>query len=114
MVVSRFVRKADTAFDAKAFAVLPAHRLERQCGHHCVPKHRLQIDLIIDDLVLVDVLLLGQLIAFEKEQLLYVGLEVIRDGLQTPATLPGYFRECGTGNQDSLVYDLESKIQIYR
>lgn len=112
-MVARFVRKADTTFDTKAFAVLLAHRLERQRGHHCVPEHRLQVDEIIDDLVLVYILLLGQFIAFKEEQLLYVGLEVVRDGLQAPATFPGNTRERCTGNQDSLVYGLESKIQIY-
>src|SRR6185312_16790781 len=55
----------------------------------------------------------GQFIALEEEQLLYVGLEVVRDGLQTPAAFPGDFRVCRAGNQDSLVYGLESKIQIY-
>ena len=111
-MVPWLVRETNPAFGAEAFAALPAHRLERQRGHRCIPEYRLQIDEVIHDLSLVHVLLIGQLSAFMEEQLLNVGLEVVRDRLQATAAFTGHFRERCTGNQDSLVYGLESKIQI--
>ncbi|RKR18699.1 hypothetical protein C8D78_2900 [Arthrobacter oryzae] len=40
----RLVFQAHSTFGAKALAVFPAHRLERQYGYNCVPQHRLKID----------------------------------------------------------------------
>ncbi|GAP55133.1 hypothetical protein AHiyo6_16980 [Arthrobacter sp. Hiyo6] len=44
MVVPRLVFQAHSTFGAKALAVFPAHRLERQHGYNRVPQHRFKID----------------------------------------------------------------------
>jgi hypothetical protein len=53
VVVPRLVFQANSALGAKTLAVFPAHRLERQHGHHCVPQHRLKIDQIVLDSTLL-------------------------------------------------------------
>ena len=44
VMVLRVRRQGDAAFDAQPRAVLPAHRLERQGRHHCVPHHGLEVE----------------------------------------------------------------------
>ena len=46
-VVLRVVREPRPALGAQTRAVVPAHRLERQCEHHRVPQRGLQVDQVV-------------------------------------------------------------------
>lgn len=93
----RLVFQADSAFGAKALAVFPAHRLERQHGYDCVPQHRLKIDqIVLDSTLLFFVFLFRRHSAFVEEKFLHIDLEVIRKGIQASATLASNFSDCGS------------------
>lgn len=93
-MVPRLVFQAYSAFGAKALAVFPAHRLERQHGHHCVPQHRFKIDYIVLDSTLLFIFFsIRKLDAFVEEKFLHIDLKVIRKGIQASATFTGYFGE---------------------
>ncbi|KIS26989.1 hypothetical protein TV39_12970 [Arthrobacter sp. SPG23] len=92
MVMPRLVFQAYSAFGAKALAVFPAHRLERQHGYNCVPQHRLKIDyIVLDSILLFFVFFGGELGVLVEEKFLHIDLEVIRKGIQASAALAGYF-----------------------
>ena len=96
-MVPRLVFQAYSAFGTKALAVFPAHRLERQRGHDCVPQHRLKIDqIVLDSTLLFIVFSVRKLNAFVEEKLLHIDLKVIRKGIQASAALTFYFGEGGT------------------
>ena len=44
VVVVRVVRQAHAAFGAQTRAVVPAHRLHRQCEHHRITQHGLEVE----------------------------------------------------------------------
>lgn len=112
-MVPRLVFQAHSAFGAKALAVFPAHRLERQHGDHCVPQHRLKIDqIVLDSTLLFIVFLRGRLLAFVEEKFLHIDLEVIRKGIQASTAFAGYFDKRGSGYQNSFVYGLKPKVQL--
>jgi hypothetical protein len=97
VVVPRLVFQANSALGAKTLAVFPAHRLERQHGHHCVPQHRLKIDqIVLDSTLLFIVFSVRKLNAFVEEKLLHIDLKVIRKGIQASAALANYFSQCGS------------------
>lgn len=97
MVVPRLVFQANSAFGAKALAVFPAHRLERQRGHHCVPQHRFKIDyIVLDSTLLFIIFFVRQLNALVEEKFLHIDLEVIRKGIQASAAFTGYFGDHGS------------------
>lgn len=84
----RLVFQAYSTFGAKALAVFPAHRLERQHGYDCVPQHRLKIDqIVLDSTLLFFVFLIRRYGTFVEEKFLHIDLEVIRKGIQASATL---------------------------
>ena len=112
-MVPRLVFQAHSAFGAKALAVFPAHRLERQRGDHCVPQHRLKIDqIVLDSTLLFIVFFIRKLYAFIEEKLLHIDLKVIRKGIQASTTFARYCDKCGTRYQNSFVYGLKPKIQL--
>lgn len=112
--MARLVCKADAAFGAEPRAVLPAHRLERQHGHHCVPQHRLKIDgIVLDSTLLFLVFSPSGLSALEGEKLLHIDLEAVLDGIQAPSTLAGYIDACGSRYQDPLVDRLKPQIEVH-
>ncbi len=87
----RLVFQANSAFGAKALAVFPAHRLERQYGNNCVPQHRFKIDQIaLDSTLLFFVFFVRELDVLVEEKFLHIDLLVIREGIQASATLAGY------------------------
>ena len=93
----RLVFQAHSAFGAKALAVFPAHRLERQHGYNCVPQHRLKIDqIVLDSTLLFIVFFVGRQGALVEEKFLHIDLKVIRKGIQASAALAGYFGDCGS------------------
>ena len=97
MVVPRLVFQANSTFGAKALAVFPAHRLERQRGHYCVPQHRFKIDyIVLDSTLLFIIFFVRKLHAFIEEKFLHIDLKVIRKGIQASAALTCYFSEHGT------------------
>ena len=97
MVVPRLVFQARSAFGAKALAVFPAHRLERQHGYNCVPQHRLKIDqIVLDSTLLFFVFLVEKQDALVEEKFLHIDLKVIRKGIQASAAFAGYFGDCGS------------------
>lgn len=82
----RLVFQADSAFGAKALAVFPAHRLERQHCYDCVPQHRLKIDqIVLDSTLLFFVFFIRKQDALVEEKFLHIDLEVIRKGIQASA-----------------------------
>jgi hypothetical protein len=92
VVVPRIVFQARPAFGAQTLAVFPAHRLERQRGHDCVPQHRLKIDqIVLDSTLLFIVFLVGRQGALVEEKFLHIDLKVIRKGIQASAALTFYF-----------------------
>ena len=96
-MVPRLVFQAYSAFGTKALAVFPAHRLERQRGHDCVPQHRLKIDqIVLDSTLLFIVFFVGGQGALVEEKLLHIDLKVIRKGIQASAALAHYFGQCGS------------------
>ncbi|MCU1562099.1 MAG: hypothetical protein JWN05_478 [Arthrobacter sp.] len=97
MVVPRLVFQAYSAFGAKALAVFPAHRLERQHGDHCVPQHRFKIYQIVhDSTLLYFVFFIREISVLIEQKFLHIDLEVIRKGIQASAALAGYFDVRGT------------------
>ena len=58
VLVPRVVLHPNAAVGAQTEAVLTAHGLERQCGHHRVPEQRLEVDLGVDDDVLLGLIVL--------------------------------------------------------
>ena len=59
MVVCRILREMGSALGAQSRAVLPAHRLERQGGHHCVPECGLEVDQVAHDFLHLVLVVLG-------------------------------------------------------
>ena len=53
VVVVRVVREARSALGAQSRAVVPAHRLERQCRHHRVPEHGFEVEQVALERVLL-------------------------------------------------------------
>jgi hypothetical protein len=97
VVVPRLVFQAYSAFGAKALAVFPAHRLERQIGDNRVPQHRFKIDYIVLDSTLLFIFFsVRELSALVEEKFLHIDLEVIRKGIQASAAFAGYFGDHGT------------------
>ena len=97
MVVPRLVFQACSAFGAKALAVFPAHRLERQHGDNCVPQHRLKIDqIVLDSTLLFFVFFVRELSVPVEEKFLHIDLKVIRKGIQASAAFTGYFGDYGS------------------
>lgn len=89
-MVPRLVFQAHSAFGAKALAVFPAHRLERQIGDNRVPQHRFKIDyIVLDSTLLFTFFFVRKLSAFVEEQFLHIDLKVIRKGIQASAAFPG-------------------------
>jgi len=96
-VVPRLVFQANSAFGAKALAVFPAHRLERQVGDNRVPQHRFKIDYIVLDSTLLFIFFsVRELSALVEEKFLHIDLKVIRKGIQASAALAGYFGDNGS------------------
>ena len=82
----RLVFQANSTFGAKALAVFPAHRLERQHGYNCVPQHRLKIDqIVLDSTLLFFVFFIRELSVPVEEKFLHIDLLVIRKGIQASA-----------------------------
>ena len=93
----RLVFQANSTFGAKALAVFPAHRLERQHGYNCVPQHRLKIDqIVLDSTLLFIVFLIRKQDALVEEKFLHIDLKVIRKGIQASAALASNFDVCGS------------------
>jgi len=96
-VVPRLVFQANSAFGAKALAVFPAHRLERQVGDNRVPQHRFKIDYIVLDSTLLFIFFsVRELSALVEEKFLHIDLKVIRKGIQASAAFTGYFGDNGS------------------
>ncbi|MDP9890204.1 hypothetical protein J2X98_003816 [Pseudarthrobacter enclensis] len=96
-MVPRLVFQANSAFGAKALAVFPAHRLERQIGDNRVPQHRFKIDYIVLDSTLLFIFFsIRELSALVEEKFLHIDLKVIRKGIQASAAFTGYFGDNGS------------------
>lgn len=96
-MVPRLVFQAYSAFGAKALAVFPAHRLERQIGDNRVPQHRFKIDyIVLDSTLLFIIFSVRKLHALVEEKFLHIDLKVIRKGIQASAAFAGYFGNHGT------------------
>jgi hypothetical protein len=97
VVVPRLVFQANSAFGAKALAVFPAHRLERQIGDNRVPQHRFKIDyIVLDSTLLFIIFFVRKLNTFIEEKFLHIDLKVIRKGIQASAAFACYLGEHGT------------------
>ena len=93
----RLVFQANSTFGAKALAVFPAHRLERQHGYNCVPQHRLKIDqIVLDSTLLFIIFFVRKLNTFIEEKFLHIDLKVIRKGIQASAAFASYFDVYGS------------------
>ncbi|SDJ54790.1 hypothetical protein SAMN05216555_11243 [Arthrobacter cupressi] len=112
-MVPRLVFQAYSAFGTKALAVFPAHRLERQRGHDCVPQHRLKIDqIVLDSTLLFIVFPVRKLNAFIEEKFLHIDLKVIRKGIQASSAFALDLGERGSGYQNSFVYGLKPQVEL--
>lgn len=97
MVVPRLVFQANSTFGAKALAVFPAHRLERQHGYDCVPQHRFKIDyIVLDSTLLFIIFFIRKQDAFVEEKFLHIDLKVIRKGIQASSAFPSYMGNRGS------------------
>jgi hypothetical protein len=97
VVVPRLVFQAYSAFGAKALAVFPAHRLERQIGDNRVPQHRFKIDYIVLDSTLLFIFFsVRERSALVEEKFLHIDLKVIRKGIQASAALASNFGNHGS------------------
>ncbi|TQJ32871.1 hypothetical protein FBY36_0068 [Arthrobacter sp. SLBN-122] len=96
-MVPRLVFQANSAFGAKALAVFPAHRLERQIGDNRVPQHRFKIDYIVLDSTLLFIFFsVRKRDALVEEKFLHIDLKVIRKGIQASAALTCNFGKHGS------------------
>jgi hypothetical protein len=113
VVVPRLVFQANSTFGAKALAVFPAHRLERQIGDNRVPQHRFKIDyIVLDSTLLFIIFSVRKLCALVEEKFLHIDLKVIRKGIQASPAFAGYFGDRGSRYQNSFVYGLKPQIQL--
>lgn len=113
VVVTRILLKARSAFGAKAFAVLPAHRLERQGGYHCVPQNRFKIDDISLDPVLLFFLFCSErLSVLVIEEFLHIDFLIVLERKQAPSAFAPHGSDYVSGYQNSFVYGLEPQVQI--
>ena len=113
VVVVRVVREPCTALGAQARAVLPAHRLERQCEHHRVPQRGLEVDQVALELAqLVLVVTALRRPAGVHVQLLQVDVDVVVDVAQAPDALPGRAPPDRTGDEHPFHHRLEPQIQL--
>jgi len=97
VVMPRLVFQAYSTFGAKALAVFPAHRLERQYGDNCVPQHRLKIDqIVLDSTLLFFVFFVGEHSILVEEKFLHINLLVIRKGIQASAAFASNFNVRGS------------------
>ncbi len=97
MVVPRLVFQANSAFGAKALAVFPAHRLERQHGYNRVPQHRFKIDyIVLDSTLLFIIFFIRKQDALVEEKFLHIDLKVIRKGIQASTAFARYCSDGGT------------------
>ena len=53
------LREVGSALGAQPRAVLPAHRLERQGRHHCVPERGLEVDQVAHELAHLVLVVVG-------------------------------------------------------
>lgn len=118
MVVTRILFKAHPAFRAQALAVFPAHRLERQGCHHCVPQHRFEIDgIVLNPPLLFSLFIIRALIlrikSLEVEEFLHPDGLLVGDGIQAAPAFTGNGDGGGAGNQDTFVDRLEPEIQLH-
>ncbi len=112
--MTRVLREVDSAFRTQTLTVFPAHRSERQCGNHCVPQRRFQIDhLVLDQALLFFVLSLGIFVILIAEELLHIDLEVILERVQAPAAFSRHIDGHTSGNQDSFMHSLKPQLQIH-
>ncbi len=111
MMVLGFIIEIHSAFAAETQAILPANRLEWQCGSNCAPHHRVDVNQITNDPVLIHFIIGFEFFAaFIVEELLNVSLEIVLDGLQATSTFPRNLCGSGTRYQDSLMYGFKAKI----
>jgi hypothetical protein len=82
VLVVRVVREACPAFGAQPRAVVPAHRLERQCGHHRVTQRGLEVEQVALELAQVVLVLLA------LGPLAGVGVQLLQVGVQRRARAP--------------------------
>lgn len=93
----RLVFQANSTFGAKALAVFPAHRLERQHGYNCVPQHRFKIDqIVLDSTLLFFVFFIREHSVPVEEKFLHIDLKVIRKGIQASAAFASNFDDRGS------------------
>ena len=112
-MVPRLVFQANSTFGAKALAVFPAHRLERQIGDNRVPQHRFKIDYIVLDSTLLFIFFsIRELSALVEEKFLHIDLKVIRKGIQASSAFALDFSEHSSRYQNSFVYGLQPQIQL--
>lgn len=112
-MVPRLVFQANSAFGAKALAVFPAHRLERQIGDNRVPQHRFKIDyIVLDSTLLFIIFSVRKLSALVEEKFLHIDLKVIRKGIQASAAFAGYTDDNGSRYQNSFVYGLKPQVEL--
>ncbi len=113
MVVTRILFKARSAFGAKAFAVFPAHRLERHGKYHCVPQYRFKIDDIsLDPALLFFLFLFEGLSVLVVEEFLHIDFLVVREWLQAAAAFAPYGSNYDAGHQNPFVHGLQPQIEL--
>ena len=89
VMVLRVVLEPRPALGAQARAVVPAHRLERQARKHCVPEHRLEVDHLVLDEVLLILVGLGVGVALAAIALMGTEVSVFANEM-TPLATPGH------------------------
>src|SRR5918995_6664994 len=91
--------------------VLPTQRLERQIDHYVVTKQRLEVQQVTLEAA---GLILGDVAARVRVELLNVDLLLGSDRAQAPNAHPVELNHSGSGDQDTLDHRLQPKVQPNR
>ena len=111
MVMFGFIIEIHSAFTAEAQTILPANRLEWQCGPNCAPHYRVDVNQVTNDPVLIHFIIVFEFFAaFIVEELLNISREIVLDGLQATSTFPRNLCGSGTRYQNPLMYGFKAKI----
>jgi hypothetical protein len=92
-------------------AILPTQRLERQIDHHVVTKERLEVQEVT---LKAAGLVLGDVAARIRVELLNVDLMLGGDRAQAAYALPVELNHRGSGDEDTLDHRLQPKVQPNR
>ena len=120
MVVVGSCARQRSALGAQSRAVVPAHRLERQGGHHCVPERGFEVEQVAHELAHFVLVRLGaHLVVVLRaigvdEQVLEVRVTGSVTGSRHRTQAPVAVAADRAGDQDTLHDRLQPEVQLER